>query len=95
MRTALETLGMMGVMLLLLAPMAILAKDEKRPATGKGERRAERDGNKLVEKIKDTARSKGTNIVYRTGRTFPLMFSRSDKAKENGRAGSPKPPHGK
>ena len=93
MRTALETLGMMGVMLFLLAPMAILAKDEKRPVNG--DKRVERDGNKLVEKIKDPSRSNGTNLVYRTGRTFPLMFSRADKAKENGRAVSPKPPHGK
>lgn len=86
MRTALEVLGGLALVMLLLTPMAIFAKDEQRVAAAKEARRIERDGNKLVEKIEDRGRSKGTNIVYRTGRTFPLMFSRPEsKAKKIGK----------
>lgn len=95
MRTALQTAGMLLVMAALLAPLIVLAKAEKPPKAGKQDRRFERDGNRIVEKIKDKAASKGTNTVYRAGRTFTLMFSRPDKAKENGRAVSPKPPPSK
>jgi len=50
------------------------AKDEQTLAA-KPVRKFEREGAKIVEKIRDDARSKGTNIAYRTGRTFPLMFT--------------------
>lgn len=76
MKTALEVICGMAFIGLLLTPMAIFAKDEKRVVAAKEARRIDRDGNKLVEKIEDRGRSKGTNIVYRTGRTFPLMFSK-------------------
>lgn len=89
MKTALQTAGILFVIAALLAPLIVLAKDEKTPKAAKPERRYERDGNRIVEKIKDKSASKGTNTVYRNGRTFPLMFSRLNKPKENCRAVSP------
>lgn len=94
MKTAFQTLGILVAMAALLAPLFALAKADKPVLTAKPERRYERAGNKIVEKIKDKDRSKGTNTVYRTGRSFPLMFSPT-RAKEKGRAVSPKPPQGK
>lgn len=81
MRTAFETLAILAVMTLLLAPLFSMAKDEK-DKEGKPGRRIERDGNRLVEKIQDKGRSKGTNVVWKTGRTFPMMFSRPETNKQ-------------
>ena len=75
MKTAFQTLGILVVMAALLAPLLALAKADKPAMADKHERRYERVGNKIVEKVKDRAASKGTNVVYRTGRSFPLMFS--------------------
>ena len=75
MRTAIETMAILAVMTLLLAPLCVLAKDEK-DKSGKPARRIERDGDRLVEKLQDKSKSKGTNVVWKTGRTFPLMFAR-------------------
>ena len=80
MRTAIETLAILAVMTLLLAPLCVLAKDEKGAA--KPGRRIERDGDRLVEKLQDKSKSKGTNVVWKTGRTFPLMFSRPETNKQ-------------
>lgn len=62
------------LLLILMAPLVILSKDATRkPKDRKAEFNASR--NRLVEKVKDKGRSKGTNTVYRTAREFPLMFS--------------------
>lgn len=59
--------------LAILAALPFLAdKPEASPAR---ERKAEFQGKKIVEKVRDAKASKGTNDVYRTGREFPLMFS--------------------
>lgn len=64
----------------ILAVLPILAaKPEASPSR---ERKAERQDRKVVELILDKKATKGTNTVYRTGRTFPLMF-RIDAAKLN------------
>lgn len=89
MRTALQTAGILFVMAALLAPLIVLAKADKPAKYDKPERRYERSGNRIIEKVKDHAASKGTNTVYRTGRTFPLMFSRATQ-KSGGKKGAVK-----
>lgn len=63
--------------LLMIAPLlhAAAKPAKKTPAVKK----AEFCEKKVVEKVKDKGRSKGTNIVWKTGREFPLMFSRPQK----------------
>ena len=83
MRIAFQTLGILVSMAALLVPMILFAAADKPVLIVTPERRYERDGNKIVEKVKDRSASKGTNTVYRTGRSFPLMFSAPrDKSKK-------------
>lgn len=81
MKTFLDTLVVLALIIILLAPMFTLAKDEVRKPSK--DRKAEFNGprNKLVEKVKDKSRSKGTNTVYKTSREFPLMFSAPPRRK--------------
>jgi hypothetical protein len=74
MKTLFQTVCILIAMAVLLAPLIVLAKDEK-PLPKQPQRKYERSGNKIVEKVKDEAKSKGPNVVYRAGRTFPLMFA--------------------
>jgi hypothetical protein len=73
---AIQVVGILLSMTLLIAPLFVLAKDEK-PV--KSERKIEVKGNRISEKIKDEKKSKGTNVVWKTGREFPTMFVRRVK----------------